>query len=146
VPSTFEWLLVDAVVAVSQDTAQRSPAWDLTSVQVIYNGVDPAAPRRSRDEVRRDLGLGEGPVVLHVGNYLPVKAHDVLVRAMGLLAKRGVPLTLLAAGEGPERPKLEVLATELGLGPDRVRLLGFRTDVPDLLAASDLFALPSHME
>jgi glycosyltransferase involved in cell wall biosynthesis len=42
--------------------------------------------------------------------------------------------------------RLENLAEELGLGPDRVRFLGFRSDVPDLLAASDFFALPSLTE
>jgi L-malate glycosyltransferase len=146
VPSTFEWLLTDAVIAVSRDTARISPAAKAVDVQVIYNGVDPPNPKRTRAEVRADLGLGEGPVALHVANFLPVKAHDILVQALGRLRDQGVRLTVVTAGDGPERPKIEAQAKALGLGPEHIRFLGFRTDVPDLLAAADLFVLPSRME
>ncbi len=146
VPTTFEWLLTDAVIAVSRDTARRSTAASSIDVQVIYNGVTPVPPKRTRAEVRAELGLGDQPVALHVGNFLPVKAHDILVEAVALLRDRGVPLTLIAAGQGPELAPIEQRCRALGLGPDRVRLLGYRGDVPDLLGASDLFVLPSRME
>jgi glycosyltransferase involved in cell wall biosynthesis len=146
VPHTIEWLLTDAVVAVSRDTARQSPASKVVDVGVIYNGVDPPAPKRSRAAVRADLGLGEGPVALHVANFLPVKGHDILVRALAKVRDRGVKLTVVTAGDGDERPAIEAAAAQLGLGPDRLRFLGFRTDVPDLLAAADLFVLPSRME
>ncbi|MFO0757466.1 MAG: glycosyltransferase [Byssovorax sp.] len=145
-PTTVEWLLTDAVIAVSRDTARRSTAAKSIDVQVIYNGITPVAPKRSRAEVRAELGLGDQPVALHVGNLLPVKAHDVLVKAIGLVRDRGIPLTLLAAGQGPELENIQALCRSLGLGEDRVRLLGYRGDVPDLLGASDMFVLPSRME
>jgi len=146
-PTTFEWLLTDAVIAVSQDTARICPAAKVTAVHVIYNGVTPAEPKRPRAEVRAELGLPEGAVVgVQVANLLPVKAHDVLVRALAQVRDEGTRLTMLVVGEGPERSRIETLAAELCLGPDRLRLLGFRTDVPDLLGAADLFALPSRME
>jgi glycosyltransferase involved in cell wall biosynthesis len=144
VPATIEWLLTDAVVAVSRDTARQSPASAV--VAVIYNGVDPPAPKRTRAEVRADLGLGEGPVALHVANFLPVKGHDILMRALALVKDRGVKLTVVTAGDGAERAPIEALAKTLGLGPEHVRFLGFRSDVPDLLAAADFFVLPSRME
>ncbi len=146
VPATIEWLLTDAVIAVSRDTARQSPASAVVDVAVIYNGVDPPAPKRTRAEVRADLGLGEGPVALHVANFLPVKGHDILMRALGKTKELGVALTLVTAGDGPERPAIEAQARSLGLGPDQVRFLGFRSDVPDLLAAADFFVLPSRME
>jgi len=49
------------------------------------------------------------------------------------------------AGEGPERAGLEALATELGIA-ERVHFLGYRDDIPQLLAACDVFALPSLYE
>jgi glycosyltransferase involved in cell wall biosynthesis len=146
VPTTFEWLLTDAVIAVSRDTGRRSTAASSIDVQVIYNGVTPVPARRTRTEVRAELNLGDQPVALHVGNYLPVKAHDVLVKAVALLRDRGVPFTLIAAGQGPELGRIEELCRALRLGDDRVRLLGYRSDVPDLLGAADLFVLPSRME
>jgi glycosyltransferase involved in cell wall biosynthesis len=146
VPTTIEWLLTDAVVAVSRDTARICSAAKVTHVRVIYNGVDPTRPTRTRAEARAELGLGAEVVAIQVANLLPVKAHDVLVRALGRLRDEGTKLTMLLVGDGPERPKIEALARELDLGPDRLRLLGFRGDVPNLLGASDFFALPSRME
>lgn len=146
VPSTIEWLLTDAVVAVSRDTARQSSANGVVDITVIYNGVDPPAPKRTRAEVRADLGLGEGPVALHVANFLPVKGHDILMRALAKVKERGVRLTVVTAGDGNERPAIEAQARALGLGPEHVRFLGFRSDVPDLLAAADFFVLPSRME
>jgi glycosyltransferase involved in cell wall biosynthesis len=146
VPSTIEWLLTDAVIAVSRDTARICPASGITDVRVIYNGVDPTPPTRSRAETRAELGLGEEVVAIQVANLLPVKAHDVLLPALARLRDEGTQLTMLLVGDGPERPRIEQLARDLSLGPDRLRLLGFRSDVPNLLVASDFFVLPSRME
>src|SRR5204863_7471061 len=55
-------------------------------------------------------------------------------------------ITLLVAGDGDERERVERRARELALPADRVRFLGFRRDVPRLLAASDFFVLPSRTE
>jgi glycosyltransferase involved in cell wall biosynthesis len=81
-----------------------------------------------------------------VASFFPVKAQDVLVRAAAALKERGVGVTTLFLGDGAERAGVERLAGELGLGPAEVRFLGFRNDVPDLLAASDVFVLPSRSE
>ena len=55
-------------------------------------------------------------------------------------------MVFLIAGEGPERALLEQSARSMGLPEDQVRFLGFRRDVPDLLALSDLVVLPSREE
>lgn len=147
VPTTFEWLLTDAVIAVSRDTARISPASKVVDVRVIYNGVDPTPPAHPRAEVRAALGIGaEDVVAIQVANLLPVKAHDILVRALARLRDQGVRLMMLVVGDGPERASIEALAAERRIGLDRLRLLGFRADVPDLLGAADFFVLPSRME
>lgn len=147
VPRDLEWHLTDAVVAVSQDTADKSGANGLApEITVLHNGIDIKPAKRTRAEVRAELGLAEGEVVgVNVAGFVPVKAQDVLARAMGELDRRGVRLTVLTVGDGPERAGVEALAKELGLGAS-LRFLGFRTDVGDLLGAADFFVLPSRNE
>jgi glycosyltransferase involved in cell wall biosynthesis len=53
---------------------------------------------------------------------------------------------MLIVGDGPERTSIEGLAHQLELGPDRLRLLGYRSDISELLSASDFFVLPSLAE
>jgi L-malate glycosyltransferase len=147
VPHAFEWYLTDVAVAVSGDTARNSSANAvLGEVRVFHNGVDPKPARRSRAEVRAELGLGDELVAVHVARFVPLKAQEVVVAAAGVLKARGVPLTVLFAGDGPERAACERVAAEVGVGPDRARFLGYRTDVADLLGASDVFILSSRTE
>jgi len=91
---------------------------------------------------RRALNLPErAKVILAMGRLHENKAFDTLIRAL-----TEVPETyLMIAGEGPERERLEALAQELGVRP-RMRMLGWRDDVPALLAACDVFVCPSRHE
>ncbi|SCZ65911.1 glycosyltransferase [Thiohalomonas denitrificans] len=97
------------------------------------------------DRVRRELGVDPGEVVITcVARLVPLKAHGLLLRAFSEL--RPLPRTrLLLAGEGPLRAELQAWAVALGV-VDRVHFLGNRGDIPDLLAASDLFVLASETE
>jgi glycosyltransferase involved in cell wall biosynthesis len=79
-----------------------------------------------------------------VGNLYPVKGHDVLVRALGSI-QSDHPWKLAIAGRGEEEGRLRALARETGIA-DRVHLLGYRADVGDILAAADIFAMPSLSE
>lgn len=120
---------------------------------VIPNGIDPTPfldPGRTAQgrALRRELGLADDCLVIGNANRLaPQKDNATLIRAMAALAAL-LPerqATLLLAGDGPERPQLERLVAELGLGA-QVRLLGFRRDIPALLAAIDIFANTSLWE
>src|SRR5271166_1697603 len=91
-------------------------------------------PMRKPQQRRRR----EAPLALALGRLHPNKGFDLLLEA--LAATRGV--TLWIAGDGPLRPRLERLATRLGI-VSRVRFLGWREDVPRLLAAADLLVCPS---
>jgi glycosyltransferase involved in cell wall biosynthesis len=83
----------------------------------------------------------DAPLVLAMGRLHPNKAFDVLLDALA-----EVPEAILwLAGEGPERPRLEQQARELGLW-SRVRFLGWRDDVNALLRAADVFVCPSRHE
>jgi glycosyltransferase involved in cell wall biosynthesis len=116
------------------------------AVNVVYNGV-PHQPG-DRGRVRRELGLGPDELlVVAVGSLFPVKGHAVLMRALARL--RDVadvpPWRAAIAGTGGEEAALRTLIGEHCLG-DRVSLLGFRSDVPDVLAAADVYVMPSLYE
>jgi len=115
----------------------------------ICNGVDlevfavHTAGQRTR--VRSELGVNEVPVLGTVGGLRTVKGHEHLLRALPEILRSEPQAHLLVAGEGPLRRHLEGTARRLGLA-ERVRFLGFRTDVPRLLGALDCFVLPSLSE
>ncbi len=96
--------------------------------------------------VRTGIGVPSGSVLLiHVGRLVPAKNHAFLLH-VAQEAIRCVPsVHLIVVGDGPLRAETERLARDLGIG-DRVAFLGNRDDVPALLAASDVFALPSVYE
>lgn len=137
---------VDRYFAVSRDIARElveELGWPEEKVEVVYNAVD---PRRLDVEappgLREQLGGGDDrPLVLTPARLDAQKGHRFLFEAIA-----EVPDAIFVlAGEGPERESLEALAAQLGIS-ERVRFLGRREDVPQLLAACDVFALPSLYE
>jgi glycosyltransferase involved in cell wall biosynthesis len=113
---------------------------------VVKSGVDLArfegAGARA-GAARAALGVPpEAPLVGTVGQCSPEKGHDVLVEATPLLLREHPEAHVLVVGEGPQRAALARQASLLGV-EGRVRLPGFREDVPAILAALDVFAFPS---
>jgi teichuronic acid biosynthesis glycosyltransferase TuaC len=117
---------------------------DPGKVRVLPNGVDAQVFHAAEDRaaLRAELGL-EGPHVLSVGRLVPIKGHDLLVRALGELPD----VSLVLFGDGPERGALTRLASELGVA-DRVRLMGRapHAELARWYAASDVVALASENE
>lgn len=116
------------------------------AVRVVPNGIE--MPRGRREIVRRELALRDDELlIVAIGNLYLVKGHGVLVRALGELEAQGnvPPWRLAVAGRGEEEASLRALADEAGIA-QRVHLLGFRSDAPDILAAADLFVMPSLSE
>jgi glycosyltransferase involved in cell wall biosynthesis len=112
-------------------------------VRVLRNGVDLKQFHPvDRGDARRRYGVA-GPTIVSVGGLIPRKGHDLTIAALAELP--GV--TLLIAGEGPERAALADLAAKLGVA-DRVRLLGRvdHGDLPALYSAADAMVLASSFE
>ena len=84
----------------------------------------------------------ERPVASVVASFDRGKGHAVLVDALGLLKRQGIRITTQLIGVGPEQARVERRVAESGLQDD-VRFLGWRNDVDQLLADSDLLVLPS---
>lgn len=145
-PPARLWKTVDRVVCVSGAVARELPAAvPPERVSVVRNGVETAAPARDRVAVRSELALGDAVTAIIVARIDGMKGHDTLLEAWRSVSTAAPQALLLVAGDGAERPAMEALARRLGVA-DSVRFLGFRPDVPDLLAASDIFVLPSLSE
>lgn len=97
-----------------------------------------------REEKRRELGVGTQDFVLvSVGELNRNKNHEVVIEALGI--RKELPVYYLICGSGPEKETLSERVENLGL-TDRVRFMGFREDVPEILAAADGMAFPTKRE
>ena len=101
---------------------------------------------RSRGQLRAELGIpADVPLVGIVARLVPIKAHEVFLRAAAILAAREAGARFLIVGDGERRAELEALSTNLGL--DRsVEFLGWRSDLDRVYADLDLVVLCSRNE
>jgi len=138
----------DVLIAVSPAVRQflaAQLALPVSAIRVVRNGVAAAAPSPERVAALRARVEGRGAVIATVASLTPKKGHEFLLRAIALLAERGVACCALLAGDGPERARLASLASRLGVS-DAVIFLGALPGSADVLAAADLFVLPSIAE
>jgi glycosyltransferase involved in cell wall biosynthesis len=135
------------ITACSDDLRVRALAMgaDPARIETVPYGVDTArfAPNdRTRAEVRRDLGLGDAPVVLAAGRLVKKKGFEYAIDAAQQLAASHPGLRLLIAGDGDLMADLAGRARDAG---DRVRMLGNQPQgtIARLAAAADVIAVPS---
>ncbi|MEA2625468.1 MAG: hypothetical protein QOD06_1513 [Candidatus Binatota bacterium] len=143
-------LAVDGVAAISHGVRDQLVAGGVIAgrIRVIESGVEPPGelPGPSGRRAARERFGADGQVVIAVvAALVRRKAHDVLLHALAELRERDVSVLCLVCGDGEERGALESLARSLDLG-DHVRFLGRRSQVADVLAAADVFVLPSRHE
>jgi len=113
---------------------------------VVYNGVDPKLFSPSSEPPSAESASG-GLVVLSVGNLIPIKGHELLIRAVASLAFEFPELILQVIGDGGERSRLEIVAQQLKID-ERVQFLGrqSRRQVAAAMRRCAVFALPSRYE
>jgi glycosyltransferase involved in cell wall biosynthesis len=139
-------LLVDRFVAVSEHVARelRRDVLRPGTVQVVPNGIH-LDPFQSAADPAFRLALTGGttnrPIVLTLARLWWRKGLNYLLEAAALVPQA----MFVVAGEGPERELLETQARDAGIAA-RVVFLGQRDDIPRLLAACDVFVLPSLFE
>ena len=112
-------------------------------IEVARNGVDLGLFRPlDRDRLRRDMSL-QGPTIASVGSLIDRKGHHLVIEAM----TASPDATLIIAGDGPDKAKLQNLAKALGVD-DRVRFLGAvaHEALPEVYNAADLLVLASSRE
>jgi len=138
--------LVACSQAVKRDLIQKGIR--ANRVTVINYPVDPNDQKRMRTptEVRAEFGVDTATPIIGSFAHLSVKkGYRELVRAAELVLNQVPCAQFWCFGEGPLRSELEQQIQAAGIA-DRVRLLGFRRDVPDLMRAVDVMCLPSHRE
>jgi glycosyltransferase involved in cell wall biosynthesis len=131
----------DLVVGVTP-SATRALGLPAGRTATIFNAVEVEA-HRPASEIRADFGVPEGvPLVINVGRHVEQKNQALLVEALAHVQR---PLKALLVGHGPLSADLRARIAAAGRGNDLV-LTGERSDVADLVAAADVFALSSDWE
>ena len=139
---------VNACCQFSADAVRHKDGFRRRTIDVIYNGVDPAVfvPAADRPALRAELGLlPDRQYVVTVARFHPIKDHRTLIAAFGRIASQLPSVDLILVGDGALRGDLEAQVAELGL-TNRVQFWGVRRDVAQILQAADLFVLPSISE
>jgi glycosyltransferase involved in cell wall biosynthesis len=155
----LEWLAgrtTDLLFTQAEEDAATARRLGLARgpIHAIGNGSDPARFRPAlpgeiaRGDIRAALGTpADRPVILMVGRLVAEKGYTELIEAM-----RAVDAELWIVGERLASDHADGIAAALATAQSdpplkaRIKLLGYRADVPDLMRAADIFTLPSHRE
>lgn len=138
----------DRITAVSQylrEETCRAFGCDGPDVEVIHNFIDPEIYNREKYPplLKNEFGRTK-PILMHISNFRTVKRVRDVVRIFAQV-NRELPSVLVMIGDGPDRPAAEEEARLLGV-EHSVSFLGKLEQIAPLLAAADLFLLPSQSE
>jgi glycosyltransferase involved in cell wall biosynthesis len=139
---------VDGLIAVSEGVRRTYLQIGVPPERIttVANGIAAPSAPLSRERARAALALGaDDPVVLTLGRLTHMKEQWHLIDAVPLLAPRFPGLAVVLVGDGPLRAALVDRAAGLGI-PGVVRFAGHRPEGQALLAAADVFVLPSRYE
>ncbi|HZW38858.1 MAG TPA: N-acetyl-alpha-D-glucosaminyl L-malate synthase BshA [Ignavibacteriaceae bacterium] len=138
----------DGVTAVSRFLKEKTLTnYDINKeIDVIPNFVNTELFRpREDDSFRKNLASKGEKLLIHTSNFRQVKRVQDTILILEKVVKEFPLVKLLLVGDGPERSDCERLSRELGLY-DKVRFLGKQEALVDILAASDVFLIPSQSE
>lgn len=140
------------IVTVSENHRRRALELKIckaSKVVAIPNGISPdrVKPERDRESLRKELRIApQTAMLLSTGRLADGKGLEHLLKAASLISRHSnVPFKIVCAGTGPLERHLKQLAHDLGIR-ERVQFLGFRSDIGDLLKASDIVVLPTLYE
>lgn len=103
-----------------------------------------SCPSINGKSIRDEFGIGEEDIlIVSVGELDNNKNHATVIKALACLIRHN--FKYVVCGVGPNKEKLQKLADSVGLS-DKVRLAGYRSDIPEILNAADVFVFPSHHE
>lgn len=141
---------IDRIIAVSSRVEQVLIEDGLAKekITVIHSGIDLTRFKAmdKADYPYQELDLDPTqPVVGIIAALVPCKDHRNFLRAASMVLKRLPQVQFLVVGEGKLRESLETLSNDLGL-ESKVKFLGFREDVVQILSILDLFVLSSYLE
>jgi glycosyltransferase involved in cell wall biosynthesis len=138
------------IICISEKTKEHLSAWiglDCVNekLQTIHNGIDLSRYEKATAISKAELGIDENiRIILMVARFSTQKNPNTLLKAFSLL-NRNEDLCLVFSGDGILRRESETLAKQLGI-ENRVKFLGVRTDIPELIKSSYICVLSSHWE
>jgi glycosyltransferase involved in cell wall biosynthesis len=144
--------LNDSVIAVSDEVraSMRYPtpfgALGMPTVRTVLHGIDIESIKAAgvQDGVREEFGIPSGaPLVITVANFRREKGHGTLLAAAEMLRERMPDARFMLVGQGPLEGEVRDSAAHL---KGTVVFAGSRSDVPRIVSAADVFALPSDFE
>ncbi|AIO38632.1 glycosyl transferases group 1 family protein [Burkholderia cenocepacia] len=145
-------LFADLTTNVSREAVEHYVSIGVAKaarIRVMYNGIDFdrfSFCERSRSRLREQWHIADSTVVyLAVGRLVEAKDYPNLLRAFALVSNQRSDVILLIAGDGPERVAIDTMIRALGLD-DKVRMLGVRHDIRDLMCCADVFVSSSAWE
>jgi glycosyltransferase involved in cell wall biosynthesis len=144
-------LITDSFIFVSRANLQKASQLGIgkpSKYNLIRSGIsiDEFKPRQIDILAKRkELGVGSGKLVVMVSNLKPQKNPLDFARVANLVLKKTPDAWFILCGDGELRPELERMIEDFGI-KDRVKLLGWRRDIPEILWASDLLILTSLWE
>jgi len=144
--------LVDHMTIISEAAADRFVKEGIVPRELLTcvpNGVDTDRFRQvapeTRQALRSSIGVDDRFVWLAVGRFEIAKDYPNMLHAFAQVCQRDSNAVLLLVGHGSLQQETESLAQSLGLG-DRIRFLGVRSDVPEVMAAADGYVMSSAWE
>jgi glycosyltransferase involved in cell wall biosynthesis len=145
----LNWI-TNQVTAISKATKQALVDYEYipaSKIQVIYNGIIPLKPVKSRSAgIRRELGISEHiRIVGTIARLDPIKNHAMMLRAFKIVTESYPDIKLLIVGDGDEMEHLKRLCQDLGIA-DHVILTGYITEPVCTLDLMDVFLLSSLSE
>ncbi|NWF77329.1 MAG: glycosyltransferase family 4 protein [Chloroflexi bacterium] len=141
----------DRLIAVSQASARfaRSLGFPEKRITVVYNGVDLSCFNREVDSslMRKELGIGDEPLIATASRLINRKSPGLLISAFARVLEVVPDAKLVIAGSGREENNLSRQIKDLNIASS-VFLVGElpKEKVAQLMAAADVFALPSKIE
>lgn len=138
---------VNISVSVSNQQTGKDHISSFQSI-VINNGIDPKKfdPGKNFKDVRSEFGIKNDDILLlFIARFTSHKQPLALIEAFAKALPQNNKLHLLMVGDGDQKEEAVQLIRKLGI-ENKVTLLPFRQDVPDVLAAADIFVLPSLWE
>jgi len=139
---------MDIIIAVSNAAKKiliNYEKVDPNKITVIYNGININKFKfniKQREQIRKIFSIQDKIVLSYTANLRPIKGHQYLLEAISKIKNQYTNIVLLLIGEGVLRNELEALTKQLHI-EDNVRFLGYRTDIPDILSATDIYVHPS---
>ena len=143
----FASRLCDGIITINKEDYERAKTFHSKEVRYIHGiGVDTTRlkPNELQSDIRKEIGVPEDTfLMLSVGELLPRKNQQVIIRALGLLKDKSIHYIL--CGKGKQLSELQKLAKENQV-EDQVHFLGYRKDVLNIYGQTDLLAFPSMRE